>query len=795
MERNNFAEESLYILPHKKNSSCWSYQRPLLNQVTVMRKNLLNKLFLSFSKSEEPILRQNITGLKGMGKSFVALQYSYIYEEHYDRILWLPANSAKTLELHYRILGKKLLDIIESIPLHDLIAKLYRALWHTKTLLVWDNVNSPQDLALFLPPIYVNSFHLLITSRIEEEWPQTITVKLGNFTINEGLTYLRYHLPNADLKLSISLLNAVKSCPLALAHSIAYIKQGNDTLENYPRTLEAYYLQTVMEARPLKLGEIIYTALQLNLKSICQYQPTTFTLLQSTISLAPNNIPPKLLQKIAANKDKTLVAKSLRWLENYGLLYRSKDQLKKNQLNIHPSLQRLLANEWQNKKLCLAYWSRSAQILENVLRKKTTSEKRLLALHSETCLTNYPLNSNQLSKALLARTLGYYYKKINEFNQALNYLKMTLSILEQQYDQNSIFLIKTLEDLAQIHNELEEIAQEKIYLERILFIFEQHYGPNHIKTIDVLVKLSNICHLSKETSLETNLLERASKIQIKYGSKNHLKVAEALIKLGSIYFTLNKPQQQKSVLKNALSIMVNYYGEEHIEINTVLISLANVYENLNKPLKQKTFLKRTLKIQENQHVKDHIQIILTLKKLAVAYGNLGKINSQIKILNQILKMKKQHYGTNSIQLIHTLLDLSNIYDNLGNNLENKIVLEQTLSLQKQYYGENHPSTVPTIIKLGKAEKALKNFYVTLTYWCNALTILHKNPDYETNPQVLSIIKECHEIFKTNSSLYQFLVKDPRYLLMTRNYLTEQTNDDVSQNEAVDSRHFSPTRRL
>jgi DNA transposition AAA+ family ATPase len=63
------------------------------------REALLNRLYESLRAGKTTALTQAqaITGLGGIGKTQTALEYAYRYQNDYDAILWVKADSSETL--------------------------------------------------------------------------------------------------------------------------------------------------------------------------------------------------------------------------------------------------------------------------------------------------------------------------------------------------------------------------------------------------------------------------------------------------------------------------------------------------------------------------------------------------------------------------------------------------------------------------------------------------------------------------------------------------------------------------
>ena len=76
------------------------------------RKDLLDEIYNAFnSKAKSPYTGPAcfvLSGIGGMGKTSIALEYTYVYEHDYDAIFWLQADSSISLGNSYCAIARKL---------------------------------------------------------------------------------------------------------------------------------------------------------------------------------------------------------------------------------------------------------------------------------------------------------------------------------------------------------------------------------------------------------------------------------------------------------------------------------------------------------------------------------------------------------------------------------------------------------------------------------------------------------------------------------------------------------------
>ena len=140
------------------------------------------------------VLARAVYGLGGVGKTQVALEYAHRFKADYRLIWWI--NAEQPLEITRAL--AELADRLD-LPIGDTTAEAAAAALEQlrrdvtgQWLLIFDNAEDPEDLALFLP---TGSGHILITSRNQAWTRHAEPVELDVFSPQESLAHLMHHVP------------------------------------------------------------------------------------------------------------------------------------------------------------------------------------------------------------------------------------------------------------------------------------------------------------------------------------------------------------------------------------------------------------------------------------------------------------------------------------------------------------------------------------------------------------------------------------------------------------------------
>src|SRR5581483_4483265 len=108
-----------------------------------------------------------LSGMGGIGKTQIAIEYVYRYGDTYETILWIRADTSQSLLADFVALAH-LLDLPEKrdTDQHATIAAVkYWLCTHRRWLLIFDNVDDPRIVGEFIPTRCKG--HVLLTTRCQ----------------------------------------------------------------------------------------------------------------------------------------------------------------------------------------------------------------------------------------------------------------------------------------------------------------------------------------------------------------------------------------------------------------------------------------------------------------------------------------------------------------------------------------------------------------------------------------------------------------------------------------------------
>jgi transcriptional regulator with XRE-family HTH domain len=143
---------------------------PEHNSYFTGRETILKSLHAHLTTNKQVALLQTqaISGLGGIGKTQVAIEYAYRFREHYHDILWVAADSRETLTTSYLTLARHLRlrerEEREQSKVIDAVKRWLRE--HKGWLLILDNIEDLELVREFVPAARQGAV-VLTTRRVE----------------------------------------------------------------------------------------------------------------------------------------------------------------------------------------------------------------------------------------------------------------------------------------------------------------------------------------------------------------------------------------------------------------------------------------------------------------------------------------------------------------------------------------------------------------------------------------------------------------------------------------------------
>jgi len=286
----------LWNVPYRRNPFFTGREDVLLhlhNQLTATSAVALNQT-------------QAISGLGGIGKTQIAIEYAHRYRDDYDTVFWVTAATRERLHSDFVALARLLQLPVQDLPDQQLIVDAVKQ-WlarHEQWLLILDNADELDLLTDFLPT--GDTGYILLTTRAQATGSLAPSIPIEQLSGEEGaLLLLRRaqllapkapleQVSEADRAQAEILVVAMGGLPLALDQAGAYIEETSCGLPGYLELYRTHLLQR-RGTGPSDHPEPVAVTWRLAFLKVEQANPAAADLLRFCAFLAPDAIPEAII--------------------------------------------------------------------------------------------------------------------------------------------------------------------------------------------------------------------------------------------------------------------------------------------------------------------------------------------------------------------------------------------------------------------------------------------------------------------------------------------------------------------
>jgi tetratricopeptide (TPR) repeat protein len=690
-------------------------------------------------------------GLRGVGKTQLALEYAHRHAADYDVIWWIPAELPVTIPGVLVELGGHLgLDLPERAEQEQVASEVLAELANRdRWLLLFDNASHPQDVAAHLPS--TGQGHVLITSRITTWGGVASRVKVAVLDQGEAVSFLLRRTESDGDANAGQLAEELGFLPLALEQAAAYMEQAGLGLGEYLALFRRRRQSLLGKGEPLAYGSTVPATFRLAFERITEQSPAAMQLLSLCAFLAPEVIPhwlvtarPGLLppELAEAASDEAVYTDTVGALHGFSLVERDEHGLRVHRLvqavargDLPAEAEaawatravQLLREVWPAEPEEPSTWPRCLELLPHVLIVTEHAEQLGVAaqptawlLHNAGVYLSVQAELT-MSKATLERALaiaegaygpdhpnvapilaqlGRVLRRLGDMYGAYAALRRALSIDEAAHGPEHPQVAWTLTHLGRVQRQLGNTEAALITLRRALDVHEATYGPGHPKVAWTLTHIGRAVRRLGDYAGAHQAIRRALDINEAHYGAMHPGVGWTVGHLGRILRRLGDYPAASAALQRSLTVHEATFGPHHPETAWSLVCYATVLRRLGKLEEAYAALRRALEIHETAYGPDHPQVAWNLTHLGRVLVDLGDFEAAHAALQRGLAINEAIYGRDHPESAWTLTHLASVLRHLGDLDGAQAALEQALTVNEATYGASHPEVAATLTVLG-----------------------------------------------------------------------------------------------
>ncbi|HET8845131.1 MAG TPA: FxSxx-COOH system tetratricopeptide repeat protein, partial [Ktedonobacteraceae bacterium] len=586
-----------WFVPHRRN--------PYFTGQSRILEHLHNLLMPA--KKTVPGHLQAISGLGGVGKTQVALEYAYRYRQHYQAVLWVRAETSEEWSADYALISQSLGLAVKDEQDQSRIVEAVKK-WlarQTGWLLILDNLEDFQLIDTFLPSLYDGS--ILVTTRsglagslvqalfLEKMNEEEAALLLLRKASAQSTVHTLHGFLSVDIVQAREIVNLVDALPLALDQAGSYIQETQCGLAGYLQRYRSWHTDLLKRRGKLPSGHpaSVFSTFSLTITRVRQICATSVVFLQLCAFTAPEAIPIEVIMMALSHivsspssatlETPFLLDEIIEVLRGYSLVRRDAEV---NTITVHRLVQAVLREELPAEK--------SQSWLEQLLH----AFARLL-----------PEDVTYTTWARWQR-----------------YMPHLLSCLDSNHEEERAALVTAglLDRLGLYLQERAQYVRSEDLLQQALQSYEQHLGPDDLQVATALLHLANLYHQNGKYNQAEPLYIRIKALRIERLGLKHTQTAQIINDLALLYLDQGKYQQAEPLFQQALAINRQVLSGEHADLASILGNLALLSYKQKNYAQAEQLYQEAMEIDRQAWGEQHPRLALDLHDLALVYTACGK---------------------------------------------------------------------------------------------------------------------------------------------------------------------------
>lgn len=711
-----------------------------------------------------------LSGMGGIGKTQIAIEYVYRYGDSYEAILWVHAETYQSLLADFVALAH-LLDLPEKqdTDQHAIIAAVkYWLCTHQRWLLIFDNVDDPKVMGKFIPTRCKG--HVLLTTRCQSVGPHIQNIEVPTLGCQEGMLFLLRRAKSIELhetyvNASEQVYTAAQrvyelldGLPLALDQAAAYIDETQISFQDYLNLYATHHtalLQMRESGSEKQYPFSVATTWLLSFERIESLNSSAADLLRLLAFLHPDDIPDVLLTTAASELGDTLsqtISDPLHFNTLIGVLRRF-SLIRRNPetktLALHRLVQTVLIDAMSEEARYI--WAeRTLRAVNRAFPSGeflTWSECQLYLPHTQACaaiVERWQIES--LDAARLFSRAGSYLNERGHYTASERLLGLSLAINEKKLPWNHPDLARSLHDMSVLYLALELHERAEPLLTRAFDIRKLVLPPDH-PDLAASYNCMGLFYTSRGKYEQAEpLLQKALESRLKAFGPIHADVAESLNELAMLYDMLGKYELAEHFYCSTVTTLEQLPGSPHLLLAVAYNNVAKFYSEHGKYAEAEPLFHQSLAIAEQVVGLDHPKVVIGLSNLAGLYLQQGKDIEAEALLLDTLKRAEQTWGTDHPYVSASLRHLANLYYKQGKYQEAEALMERTFAIRERTFGANHPSVADCCCYLAQIYICQERYKEAEAMYQRALSIQEEvlGP---THPAFMKTIKSFSAFLK------------------------------------------------
>ncbi|KAH8698443.1 putative kinesin [Talaromyces proteolyticus] len=700
------------------------------DEMFIGREDIIMAIKVSFEeKAGKSYKRAALVGLGGVGKSQIAIEYTYRVRESAPQswVFWIHASSTTKFEKGYRNIAT-----VAKIPGHndskaDTLHLVKTWLSDEKNgswLMVLDNADDTDTffntsdenmLVDYLP--HVSHGSILITSRYQVAarnlvGPYGQVIPVESMSTHDAMTLLRTRInvsqPCEELRL---LVKALECIPLAITQAGAYISNRSPrmTVSNYIELFQysetnQQHLLSYDDAYDLRRDQSIrhpvITTWQISFNQIQRICPKATDLLALMSMFDRQGIPEDI---VSQGMDELEFEDTIALLVSFSLI---RVEIGRRFFEMHRLVQ-LSIRQWLKKRgQDRRFIQESLQIMKEEFPSgdyKTWESCRMLLPHLKEvmCLTEeLDDDENQLNRSSIADRYGWYLYLRGKYKEAEIIHRQALGARVNVLGAEHIDTLASLNQLGLVISRQGKLKEAAIIHQHVLAGRKTILGIEHPDTLTCISFLGSVFSrqgkYKEAESMQRQVLCGREKV---LGAEHPDTLIVASI-LGSVMSKQGMFEEAAIMHRQALAGREKALGAEHPDTLSSINHLGSVLRALGRYEEAVMMHQQALTGRKKVLGVEHPNTLACINNLGLVLEKQGKYEEAESMHQYALLVRENHLGAEHPNTLASVNNLGLVLEKQGKYKEAAMMHKRALRGRENALGSEHPHTLCSVNNLG-----------------------------------------------------------------------------------------------
>jgi tetratricopeptide (TPR) repeat protein len=661
-----------------------------------------------------------ISGMGGVGKTEMAIQYAIQYKSSYPGgVCWLKARASN--------LSAQLIDFVQlhlglAVP-QELWGKILtleqQVEWcwqHWRppglVLVVLDDVADLASCREVLPP--ADRFRVLVTTRQRRLDPSFFELSLDVLSPEASLELLTALVGQSrierELQAAGKLCEWLGYLPLGLELVGRYLAE--DLELSFTQMLERLEVQRLQDEaianEQQRQNSYFLMTAQHSVRAAFELSWQELDIPTSDVArllglFAPDVIPWELVESTIQqlNWSEQSINNTRKQLYKRNLIQQSGESCYK----VHPLIREFLQAKLAESELAddlKRVFAMSMAAMEQVPKSPTIEQIQKIApviphmKRAAEALTGY-LSDENLCKPFMS--LAIFYEGQGLYNLAETWRQQCLSVIQTRLGREHPDVAESLNSLGVLYLLQGRYSEAEPLFLRALEFRKQLLDNEHPSVAESLNDLALLYSFQGRYSEAEPLFLQSLEIRKHLVGEAHHDVTEILHRVALLYTYQARYSEAEPLFVKVLELRISLLGDKHPDVAETLNGLGLLYFNQRRFKKARTLFQQALELYQNSQGEEHPNAATLLQNLALIHLCQGHTKKAEQLFLKALELLQRLLGDNHPTTVLVLANLAEVYKLQRRYKKAEQLYLEVIGIYIDLVGENHPLTAKLIHNL------------------------------------------------------------------------------------------------